>query len=214
MAYEGSSPGASSGATAHQKAWEQATLGDRQTINKNLFQYMRKGENVSIWTRTGGLQGQPPASLEDLRANMEQGRAQYQAALEGREAITDPQTGPVRSFYSATQRLLQHPQLPADEKARITEQRDQTIRLLFFPVVSRRFAEAYAQRIQQGYESVGLAAPDFSKLSRADALAAIKKFEDALAAMQPGSAPAASRLAPILQDFKELRSNVIPDTWV
>lgn len=159
------------------------------------------------------MQGQPPATLDDLRSTMEAGRADYQAALEGRATIADPQTGPVRAFYGATQRLLQHPGLPAGEKATLTEQRDQTIRLLFYPVVSKRFAVAYAQRIQLGYEALGLPTPDFKTLSRADALVELKKFEDALAANATPPA-AAARLGPVLRDFKELRSNVIPDTWV
>ncbi len=211
MAYEGSSPGASSGATAHQKEWERATRGESQGINKDRFANMRKGENVSIWTRDGGLQGAPPPALSDLRSTMESGRAAYDEAFSGRATIADAQTGPVRDFYSATQRLLQHPDLPAAEKAQLTLQKDQTIRLLFYPVVSKRFQETHGQKIGEAYRAVGLTPPNFQTMSRADALASVKAFEDKLAA-NPN--PTAQRQLQLLKDFSQLKPNVIPDTWV
>ena len=212
-AYEGSSPGAYSGATAHQKVWEQATRGDRETIRESSFRGMRKGENVDVWTRTGGLQGAPPPPVADLRASMERLRPQYEAALSGRTPIADPQTGPVREFYNHTQRMLQHPDVPAAEKATLTAQRDQTIRMLFYPVVSKRFGESYAVPLQNAFREVGMQPPDFTRLSRADALAQIQQFEAAYA-RNPDAGANARRMAPILADFKNLSPRVIPDTWI
>ncbi len=213
-AYEGSSPGAASGAVAHQRVWEQQTRGSgEQRLNENAYRHMRKGENVSVWTRSGGMQGEAPAPLETLRANMEAGRAAYNDALAGRTTIANPQTGPIREFYNHTQRLLQHPNLPADEKARLTAQRDQTIRLLFLPVVSQRFQQTYSDRIQGAYQELGLQAPDFSRLSRAQQLAEIQRFQEAAAA-RPNAGPNVTRMAPILRDFGNLDPRVIPDTWI
>lgn len=212
-AYEGSSPGAYSGATAHQKDWEQATRGDSERIRETAFRGMRKGENVDVWTRSGGLQGAPPRPVADLRADMERLRPQYEAALSGRTPIADPQTGPVREFYNHTQRMLQHPDVPAAEKATLSAQRDQTIRMLFYPVVSQRFGDAYAAPIRQAYEQMGLTPPNFSRLSRADAITEIERFQAAVRA-NPPSGGAAARMAPILRDFKDLSPRVIPDTWI
>ncbi len=214
MAYDGSSPGASSGATAHQKGWEQATRGTREDIDRKIFEGMRKGENVTVWTKAHGFQdGRPPASLDDLRAQQQRGQGDFQAALSGQATIENPQTGAVRDFYSATQRLIQNPATPPAERAQLEGVRDQTIRLLFFPVVSKRFAEAYALKLDKGFQALGMPKPDFKSLTRAQALAAITQFETRLAATTPVP-DAAAQLAPTLAAFKALDRSVIPDTWV
>ena len=214
VAYDGSSPGADSGATAHQKAWEQATRGDRDSITRNIFQGMRKGENVTVWTKTRGFDdGKPRASLGDLRENRSRYQSEFDAAWSGRTILTDSQRGPVRDFYSATQRLLQHPETPAAEREQLAESRDKTIRLLYYGAVSQRFGETYGSKIDAGYRALGLPVPDFKTMNRAQALEAINRFDTALRAS--GQAPdAATRLAPVLHDFAELKSSLIPDTWV
>jgi hypothetical protein len=213
VAYDGSSPGASSGATAHQKAWEQATRGSRDTIDRQIFQGMRKGENVTVWTKTHGFQdGRPPASLDDLRNDRTRLQASFDEAWKG-GPIPDPQQGPVRDFYSATQRMIQHPDTTPAERTKLEEQRDQTIRLLFYGPVSKRFAEAYGPKIDAGYRALGLPVPDFKTMTRAQALDAVKGFETKLAAAQPQPADA-TKLLPILQDFSQLKASRIPDTWV
>lgn len=214
MAYSGSSPGAYSGATAHQKAWERATRGDRETIDRNIFQGMRKGENVTVWTKTHGFNdGNPPASLDQLRTGMQSGQARYEQALRGEVEVGDPQTGPTREFYTATQRLLQHPDLPAAERAQLEKQRDQTIRLIFYPVVSTHFANHHGTRVSAGFQALGLQAPNFKTMSRPEALQAINEFQAKLASTNPAPA-AATSVADLLAGFKDLRNSVIPDTWV
>ena len=214
MAYDGSSPGAASGATAHQKAWEKATRGDKGALDRALFEGMRKGENVTVWTKAHGFQdGRPPMSLDDMRTEQQRNVGAFQSALSGQSVIDNAQQGPVRDFYSATQRLIQNPETPAAERAQLEGLRDQTIRLLFFPVVSARFQETYGAKLQQGYEALGLPKPDFKSMTRAQALASIAQFETKLAATTPAPAAAAS-LAPTLSDYKELKRSVIPDTWV
>ena len=213
-AYSGSSPGSYSGATAHQKAWEKATRGSGDGIDRDIFAGMRKGENVTVWTKTHGFDdGQPPRSIESMRGDVEEGRIDYEQALRGDLAIPDAQSGVIRDFYSKTQRLLQHPDLPASEKPALEATRDQTIRLLFYPVVSKRFAETYGDKITAGYQSLGLAAPDFKTLSRKDALKAISDFQTAMAAKSPVP-DAAAAISQKLSDFKDLKKSVIPDTWV
>jgi murein DD-endopeptidase MepM/ murein hydrolase activator NlpD len=212
VAYHGLSPGASSGATAHQKAWEQATRGTRQDIDLHRFEGMRWGDHVSVWTQAHGLQdGEPPQSLDQLRTTQQNLRTTYDAAFKGDEPVGDTATGPVRQFYAATQRLIQSPDLPASERAALTEQKDQSIRLIFYPNVAKRFGETYQLKIEQGFQAVGMTPPDFKTLSRKDALAAIAEFQGKLNASSPA---AAQRLAPILNDFAQLKPALIPDQWV
>jgi hypothetical protein len=214
MAYDGSSPGAASGATAHQKAWERATRGSGDGLDRKLFEGMRKGENVTVWTRTRGFDdGKPKATLDELRqrrAGLEDG---FRAAWDG-GPIPDTQSGPVRDYYNATQRLLQNPATPADERRSLETQRDQIIRLIFHPVVASRFQESYGAKLDAGFKAVGIdPAPNFKNMTRGQALQAIASFESKLAAL-PSAPPAAATLAPILRDFKDLKPSLIPDTWV
>jgi hypothetical protein len=216
VAYEGISPGASSGATAHQKIWEQATRGDREGVKFSAFQGTRKGENVSVWTKTTGLDnGQPKRSVDELRSDQARARtdANYDAVLKGDAPVGDVANGPTRQFYIATQRLLQNPQLPASERAELEKLKDQVIRTIFYPVVSKNFQQHHGARVAAGFQALGLPAPDFKTLSRKDALAAIAQFDAKLASTNPAPA-AASNVKDLLAGLKDLRTNVIPDTWV
>jgi LysM repeat protein len=243
VAYDGLSPGAASGATAHQKAWEQATRGDRATIDRNIFNNFRWGDHVAVWSKAGGYQNAHPETLEQAH-NRVQYRYQYDAALNGQGDIGDPTTGPVRQFYTDVQHLLQRGDLPPEEKPALTELKDQAIRLVFYGQVAGKFNQAHAAEIQQGFQAMGLPVPDFSKLSRADAVKAIDAFQAAIAPPAPppaadGSTPevdgaiangstapatpatpkppppaAAVALGALLADFRALKSNVIPEAWV
>ena len=214
VAYDGSSPGASSGATAHQKAWEQATRGSSQSITHELFKGMRKGENVTVWTKARGFDnGEPRPALADLKTRQNQLADGYRAALSGSTSIPDTQSGPVRDFYNATQRLIQHPETTPTERTALEATRDQTIRLIFYGPVSNRFQETYASKIDAGYRAVGMPVPNFKTMSRGDALKSIADFQAKLAA-NPGAGDAATRLAPILRDFGDLKPSLIPETWI
>ena len=215
MAYDGSSPGAASGATAHQKAWESATRGGGDKLDRAAFQGMRKGENVTVWSRTRGFDdGKPTATVDELRTRRAELTDGFQAAWDGTAEIADTQRGPVRDYYNATQRLIQNPGTPADERKALEGQRDQTIRLIFHGVVATRFQEAYGAKLDAGFRAVGIdPPPSFKGMTRAQALTAIASFEEKLAAA-PSAGPAAQTLAPILRDFKELKPSLIPDTWV
>jgi len=214
VAYDGSSPGAASGATAHQKAWELATRGSGDGIKREIFQGMRKGENVTVWTRTRGFDdGKPKASLDELRSRRDSLKSGFDAAWAGGE-IPDTQRGPVRDYYNSLQRLIQNPGLQGDERKAVEAQRDQTIRLIFHPVVASKFQEVHGAKIEAGFRAVGIdPPPSFKNMTRAQALTAIANFEAKLAAT-PNPSPAATTLSGMLKDFKELKPSLIPDTWV
>jgi len=214
VAYDGSSPGASSGATAHQKAWEKLTRGSSEAITKKAFEGMRKGENVTVWTKTRGFDnGAPRPALADLKTRQSELEAGFRSALDGTTGIPDTQSGPVRDYYNATQRLIQHPETtPADRKA-LEATRDQTIRLIFYGPVSTRFQEAYAPKIDAGYRALGMEPPNFKTMSRGDALKSIADFQAKLAA-NPAAGDAATKLGPVLKDFGELKPSLIPETWI
>lgn len=214
VAYDGSSPGASSGATAHQKAWEKATRGTSEGITRQLFQGMRKGENVTVWTRARGFDnGEARPPVADLKSAKDLLEGGFRAAFDGSTPIPNTQAGPVRDFYNATQRLIQHPDTTPAERTALEAQRDQTIRLIFYAPVSSRFQEAYGAKVDAGYKALGMDPPNFKTMTRAQALASITEFQARLAAT-PGAGDAATRLGPVLKDFAELKPSLIPDTWV
>ncbi len=214
VAYDGSSPGAASGAIPHQARWEKTTRGTREDIDRAIFDGTRKGENVTVWTKAHGFQdGKPPRSLDELRTSMQSRQGDFDRAFSGEEAITDPQGGSVRQYYNDLQRIIQHPDTQPVERAMVEGQRDMTIRLLFYPVVSTKFAQTYALPIKSGFEALGLPVPDFSKLSRKDALAQIDAFKTAFQAKDPVPEAAVSLMS-TLSKFKDLSPDLIPETWV
>jgi hypothetical protein len=214
VAYDGSSPGASSGATAHQKAWEKATRGESQGITRKLFEGMRKGENVTVWTKARGFDdGSGRPAVADLKSAQDMLRGGYDSAFSGATPITNTQEGPVRDFYNATQRLIQHPDTTPTERTALEATRDQTIRLIFYAPVSSRFQESYGAKVDAGYRALGMDVPNFKTMTRAQALASITEFQAKLTAT-PGAADAAAKLGPVLKDFAELKPSLIPDTWV
>jgi hypothetical protein len=214
VAYDGSSPGAASGATTHQKTWEHATRGTSEGITRKLFDGTRKGENVTVWTRARGFDnGEARPPVDELKSQRELLTGEFTSALDGTTPITDTQSGPVRDFYNVTQRLIQHPDTTPAERTALEAQRDQTIRLIFYGPVSTRFQEAYGAKVDAGYKALGLPVPNFKTLTRAQALASIATFQAKLAAT-PNAGDAATKLGPVLKDFGELKPSLIPDTWV
>lgn len=214
-AYSGSAPGSYSGAVPHQSRWETATRGTRADLDRAIAQATRKGENVAVWTVDHGYNdGRPPAPLSEVRATVERGQATFERYLSGQDAVRDSQTGPLRDYYNDVQRLMQHPELPAGEHAALEAVRDTTIRLLYYGSIAPKFADAHGAAIRAGFESLGLAVPDFKSLSRADAMAQVARFEAALSAATPRPA-AAEQLLPRLTDgLRDLKPNQIPESWV
>jgi len=216
VAYQGESPGAYSGATSHQKIWEQVTRGDTDVkVTRSAFAGLRLGQNVVVWTKTRGYDDGrgAAASIHELRGDVDRLRAGYAAVLEGRTPATGPLEGPARDFSAANQRLLQHPELTAEERAAVTAQRDQAVRLVYYARVTQQFAQIHGPRLAEGFRALGLPPPDFRNLTRRDALEHIAAFQRALGASAAPPA-AAVRVAPLLQGLKELSPSVIPEGWV
>jgi hypothetical protein len=215
-AYTGSAPGSYSGATAHLSRWDTATRGDKASLERAIAQGTRKGENVAVWSQQlGYLDGRPPAPLAEVRAAVTQAEPSFQRFFSGAQKVEDPQTGPLREYYNHVQRLLQHPELPASERPQLEARRDTTIRLLYFSkTIAGRFQDAHGGAIREGFAAAGLPAPDFKALSRADALAQVKAFEDKLATLSPKPA-AAERLRPLLTEgLRDLSATRVPEAWV
>jgi len=215
-AYTGSAPGSYSGATTHLARWDRATRGEASTLDRNVAQGTRKGDNVATWSVDEGYNnGEPPRSYSDVREDFDWSRPDYNQFFSGAENVENTQSGPLRDHYNNTQRLIQHRDLPENERAQLSAHRDSTIRLIYYSKsVAPNFQAHHQQSIREGFRSVGMTAPDFSKLSRMDALAQISAFENKVTGM--GTPPAAAQtLLPLLTDgLRDLNSSIIPSTWI
>jgi hypothetical protein len=215
-AYTGTAPGAHSGATAHMSRWDRATQGDVGTLERAVADGTRKGENVAVWSVDRGyIDGRPPAPLDQARQAVQQGQATFDRFSRGDEAVPNPGAGPLREHYNQIQRLLQHPDLPRADRPALEGQRDATIRLLYFTKnVAPRFQEVHGAAIRDGFGALGMQAPTFATMSRADAMRVVSEFERKAGSTSPLPA-AAQRLLPMLTDgLRDLKPSQIPDSWI
>jgi hypothetical protein len=207
-AYHGSSPGTWSGAMPHMDRWEAATESgkDASGVDPSLAQGTRKDHNVSTWNTTDGYQGDKPMSIWELTRELDSQDSVYQAHFSGDEEVANSQSGPLRTYYGLVQRALSHPELPSSRRAELDVRRDVTIRLLYFKLISGKFQNHYKGQLEAGYAEAGIPMPDFSTLTRAQALAAVEALE--------ATGAAATALDLLQRGIRDLSTDVIPTAWV
>ena len=216
-AYSGTAPGAGSGATVHQAAWERATRGSNTAIDdtaKNLQdRRIRKADNldVAVVGKDIPIAGRSMAQLYEL---VRSGEDVFERFFQGRENITHTQQGPLREYYNHLQALLQQPGLSNIERNELEQRRDQTIRTIFYDSHIRgHFQNHYGDAIREGYGALGLPAPNFARLSREDALESIRAIRDHIGGLRDVPAPARDMLYS-LNGLWNLDSRTIPETWI
>ncbi|WNG45995.1 hypothetical protein F0U60_19170 [Archangium minus] len=214
-AYDGSAPGTFSGATVHLARWEKATRGEVDALRPDAARGLRKGENLAVWSRRDGYQtASVSGSTADLRARYVAGHAAFERYFQGDAQVRDTQRGPLREHYNTLQALLGRPEVPASERIRLEQARDQTLRVLFYENVAHHFQETHRAGIQRGFAALGLRAPDFSRVSRGESLVLIQSFEAELARRHPRPVEA-QRLLPLLTEgLRDLQRSHIPDNWL
>lgn len=212
-AYSGSAPGTYSGAALHFRFWDRATRGASYGIDRSKVEGTRKGHNVAIWSRRYGLQTASVESLATLKQRLMSAETQYGSFFEGDTAVVDTETGPLRDIYNVIQAILQHTDLPESERPGMERRREVTVRLLHYDTgIKRNFAINYRSQIEAGYSAVKMPIPDFSRLSRKQALSAVSSFAKNLNA---GSPQAASQLGLLLtKGLRDLDQRYIPITWI
>lgn len=212
--YSGSAPGSASGSIWHMKRWEAQTRGQRApTVNRASVQHLRKGENVAVWTEAKGYDnGQPKRPLAAQMSDYARTRDLVPLYLSGAKQMTNPGQGPLREHYNNLQSLLQNPELPEAERAPLNHERALVIRLIYYPRVATYFAETHGEAINRAYRLVDRPAPNWSQLSRAQALAEILAFQRASAnAPEPAVAQIEALLTEGLRDLSPER---IPSAWL
>jgi hypothetical protein len=225
-AYEAQAPGVDNGGAIDQAGWEKATRG--RSANFVPTTSAAAGKKLAVWSYKSGYHAtKPPLNLAQLRGKVQWMEENFlRPALAGQNytydgqwrvpiGITDPHTGLVRQYYSWLVRLTQNKGLSENERALWIEKKHQAIRLLYYTAtVAPHFAQEYQSEIKRGYQKLGLQAPDFGRISRAQALAAVDQYVARLDKTR-NAAPEALQTGTLLQrGIQDLDPGVIPDGWV
>lgn len=214
--YGASAPGSWSGAMIHNERWERASRGHHpEQVVRTIVDGTRKGENVATWNVVSRyMPDTDPRPLDEVLAELDEGRAAYAEFMAGTRVQESTQHGELRDYYTLIQEALGIPDLPGERRAELEPLRDQCIRLIYFETIREKFVAAYGPAIVAGFDALEQVAPDFTKLSRAEALAAIAAFEADCAAAHE-LPPAAEHLRGLLNEgLRELRSRFVPTGWV
>jgi hypothetical protein len=214
--YHGSAPGAASGSVWHLKRWEAQTRGSTDAhLDRRAVAHLRKGGNVATWTASRGYDnGAEPAALTSLRDSYARTLGVVDRYRTGELEMADPGAGPLRSHYENLQRLLQRGDLPAEERPPLEAEREEVIRLIYYRRVAGYFEAEHRATFDRAFEALGLERPDFAKLSRKDALAAIGQFE-LRAQHTPGAGPAVQEARALLvRGLRDMRPERIPQAWL
>jgi hypothetical protein len=112
----------------------------------------------------------------EIQQDLEGREEVFQRYFSGNSPVTNPQQGELRDYYNVVQRFLGHPEAASDLASQMEVRRDQTIRLLFWSLVTPKFGEAYKNLLQPGYEAAGMTMPDWKKLTRQQFVLHIEEF--------------------------------------
>lgn len=210
-AYHDSSPGTWSGAMDHMDRWESATEAgkDASGVDPSLARGHRKADNVSTWNSADGYQGDKPMSVYEVERALRGDEGVFQSHFSGQEEVENAQSGPLRTYYGLVQRGLSHPEMASSRIPELEQRRDVTIRLLYFKLISGKFANHYGDRISEGVQAAGLSMPAFGEIGRKDTL----DFIDALEA-GAGDSSTATAVDLLKRGLRDLDSEVIPTSWV
>jgi len=215
-AYDGSAPGAWSGAVPHILRWERGTRAtDDTSLDRNVAEHTRKGENVATWTLTEGYDnGKPPRALEKDTERYDNTLPNVENFRNGTNEVEDTQRGPLRNHYNNIQRLLSRPDLPDDMRANLEQERDFTIRLIYFKNVKTFFQDVHSPSIDAGFSEMGLAKPDFSTMTRKQALETINNFNEKYDATDNPSETATYLKDLLNKGLKNLHNDFVPEAWI
>ena len=215
-AYDGSAPGAYSGAVPHILRWEAGTRGpSAERIDRDTARHTRKGENVATWSVVSGYDnGQAPNPLSEDLESYEDTQKYVEAFTSGERVVENTQQGTLRTHYNNVQRLLSRHDLPSDLRSELETERDYVIRLIYYKDVKTFFADVHAPSIDRGFSDLGMSAPDFSSMSRKDALAKIDEFNAKYESTTNPSDNATYLKDLLNRGLRDLEADFVPESWI
>ncbi|MDA1062656.1 MAG: hypothetical protein O2895_07105, partial [Chloroflexi bacterium] len=166
------SPSVASGSIGHIAKWEQSTAGDEEPGERD------KRGSSAIWTRDEGFVVNDPANTKLETVIFQVNRlGEYVTRMNSGQDALDQSV--LRQFYTSVQQVLTHPDSDDAIRARAEGLRDKTLRLRFWTKVSEEFQKAHATKIAAAHAEIGLKAPNFGTLSRADLLKHMMEYDNA-----------------------------------
>ncbi|MBI5552976.1 MAG: hypothetical protein HY911_15805 [Desulfobacterales bacterium] len=199
----------------HQRLWDRATRGDKQSLDRLIADKTRKGHNVAVWSKIHGYQERKARSLETLRSAVIAGEPTFDEYFLGNRNVENTQSGPLREHYNNIQLLIQHPELSPNEKAVFERKRDITIRLIYYDKsIKGNFARHNALLIGAGYRSLGRAEPNYFILSRKMALGEIVELKTLLDSKPQASQDAIKMYRHLHEGLRDLSPAYIPENWI
>ena len=212
-AYTGTAPSTGTNSEGHLKRWEQVTRGhvdglERTQVNKGLG---IRGETVGVWSAEKGYQADPE-SLNSSRSDQDM-YDQTQAYLNGDLSLpSTSHAGPVYELYGQLHQRLGGLSESNPEYKSVDGMVGRTLKLRFYDKVSENFQKVFEPNIKAVYESVGLEAPDFSKLTRKEAVEAIDRLQAAASTNQLSEAQEKNLL--LLNSFRDLSPAIMGPEWI
>lgn len=207
-AYNGSAPGAGSGATVHEAAWERGTRGRAGDVSSTAESLKNRNVRKADVIYTNG--NASSIDLAVLRSEVESRESVFSTHFDGSVVSASSQTGPLREYYNRVQSLLSSPSLSASERATLEGRRDVTIRILYYGShIAPRFAQEHGAALQAAFQQAGLTAPNFATASRVEVRAALEALQSTTT-----RTPQIERALSLLDGFYNLSSDVVPEGWI
>jgi hypothetical protein len=201
-AYAGYSPSAP---THHLQAWASATSGRAQSI-KVPAAYA--DQRAAVWTRSQGYV-ERGFSLAELRARELAAGARFAALMNGTIRVRTSQDPAARDDYATYQALARRNDV--EDPAPYEKRAAQLLRIRFYESrVRAKFATTYREPLEAGFAAAGMRTPDFARLTRAEALGAVRAFEERAEGIH---SPEIARARELLRGLVELDERTIPDQW-
>ncbi len=208
-AYDGFSPSGKNagGSQKSLQRWEKLTRGDVEALKPEQFKGTAKWKDMATWSvkhgylRAGGqekpaiVQARIDAFKKDERADFMSGKKTSATAL--------------RAYYTDLQNLAARPTTSAADKAALQEEIGVMLRLRHHEGVNTKFQKNNKAELTAGYDALGLKAPNFSKLSRAETVKAIDEFAAAVAKLGASAPAEAQKALALLNALKVLDPKTI-----
>lgn len=206
-------------AFAHQAVWEGATRdGDATDLDRTEVAGMRRGISASVWRRGEVWEGPDVEPLGDLHRRVVDGFATLQRFFRGEEEVSSPHEGFLPAYYQTLQELGAHHDFGDQSdafRATARDLRELTLRLRFFPQVTRGLERHHGVTLDAGFLALGLPRVSLDGLERAEALELVRDFVAVYEEASPAErAEAAEAHALLTRGLRELDAEVVPDRWL
>ncbi|MCB9654514.1 MAG: hypothetical protein H6729_10345 [Deltaproteobacteria bacterium] len=179
--------------------WAKATGGPVDTLSRDYAAGTPNAQFLSISTPTSFVPGRRPLRLAEAQRQYEQTKTWVDAYRQGTLPARQERGAEKRltAHYDRIQQMLGRTDLRDGDRARLTEERDNVLRLRHLSDVSQAFDKAYSQTIRDAYGRQGRSAPVFQNLSRHALIEEVREFQ--------------RRAAPQDQPLSDLMSKMLVD---